>query len=111
MSDTASELLRLTDVSKIYGELHALDHIDLTVDRGDWVSIVGPSGSGKTTMMNIIGCMDQPTEGTVMLDGRDISKFSDFDLTQVRRETIGLIFQQFHLIPHLTALENVMVAQ
>ena len=111
MSDTASELLRLTDVSKTYGELHALDHIDLTVDRGDWVSIVGPSGSGKTTMMNIIGCMDQPTEGTVMLDGRDISKFSDFDLTQVRRETIGLIFQQFHLIPHLTALENVMVAQ
>ncbi|MBE6478235.1 MAG: ABC transporter ATP-binding protein [Propionibacteriaceae bacterium] len=111
MTNTTSDLLRLTDVSKIYGDLHALDHVDLTVRRGEWVSIVGPSGSGKTTMMNIIGCMDQPTEGTVMLDGRDISKFSGFDLTQVRRETIGLIFQQFHLIPHLTALENVMVAQ
>ncbi|RLP11921.1 ABC transporter ATP-binding protein [Propionibacterium australiense] len=111
MTNTTSDLLQLTDVSKIYGDLHALDHVDLTVQRGEWVSIVGPSGSGKTTMMNIIGCMDRPTEGTVMLDGRDISKFSGFDLTQVRRETIGLIFQQFHLIPHLTALENVMVAQ
>ncbi|WP_316669695.1 ABC transporter ATP-binding protein [uncultured Propionibacterium sp.] len=111
MTDNASDLLQLTGVSKIYGELRALDRVDLTVGRGEWVSIVGPSGSGKTTMMNIVGCMDQPTEGTVMLDGRDISKFSGFDLTQVRRETIGLIFQQFHLIPHLTALENVMVAQ
>ncbi|EPH03262.1 hypothetical protein HMPREF1531_01321 [Propionibacterium sp. oral taxon 192 str. F0372] len=104
-------LLELSKVSKIYGDLHALDEVDLTVGRGEWVSIVGPSGSGKTTMMNIIGCMDHPTSGTVVLDNRDISEFSSFDLTQVRRETIGLIFQQFHLIPHLTAIENVMVSQ
>ncbi|MDO5721509.1 MAG: ABC transporter ATP-binding protein [Actinomycetaceae bacterium] len=108
MKDT---LISLHDVSKIYGELHALDHVDLEVERGEWLSIVGPSGSGKTTMMNIIGCMDRPSTGTVMLDGRDISQFSAYDLTQVRRETIGLVFQQFHLIGHLTAVENVMVSQ
>lgn len=108
---TNSPLIELSDVSKIYGELHALDHVDLTVPRGEWLSIVGPSGSGKTTMMNIIGCMDRPSTGTVTLDGRDISRLTAYDLTQVRRETIGLVFQQFHLIGHLTAVENVMVSQ
>ena len=109
MSEDA--LLQLQGVSKIYGDLHALDNVDLTVKQGDWLSIVGPSGSGKTTMMNIIGCMDTASKGQVTLDGHDISKASKHDLTQLRRETIGLIFQQFHLIGHLTALENVMVAQ
>ncbi|MDO5729567.1 MAG: ABC transporter ATP-binding protein [Actinomycetaceae bacterium] len=108
---TNSPLIELSDVSKIYGELHALDHVDLSVPRGEWLSIVGPSGSGKTTMMNIIGCMDRPSTGTVTLDGRDISRLTAYDLTQVRRETIGLVFQQFHLIGHLTAVENVMVSQ
>lgn len=106
-----TSLIELTDVSKIYGDLHALDEVSLSVPAGQWISIVGPSGSGKTTLMNIIGCMDRPSKGTVMLDGRDISQFSAYDLTQVRRETIGLVFQQFHLIGHLTAVENVMVSQ
>ncbi|MDO5720058.1 MAG: ABC transporter ATP-binding protein [Actinomycetaceae bacterium] len=106
-----SPLIQLSGVSKIYGDLHALDAVDLSVPRGEWLSIVGPSGSGKTTMMNIIGCMDSPSKGTVTLDGRDISQLTSYDLTQVRRETIGLVFQQFHLIGHLTAVENVMVSQ
>lgn len=106
-----TNLLELKKVSKIYGDLYALRDIDLKVKKGEWVSIMGSSGSGKTTMMNIIGCMDKATVGDVILDGQDISKLSQADLTTIRREKIGLIFQQFHLIPYLTALENVMVAQ
>ena len=105
------KILELKDVSKIYGDLHALSHINLTVNEGDWLSIMGPSGSGKTTMLNIIGCMDTPSEGSVILDGVDISRESASGLTKIRRDKIGLIFQQFHLISYLTALENVMVAQ
>lgn len=104
-------LLEIRDVSKIYGELHALDHVNLKVEKGEWVAIMGPSGSGKSTMMNIVGCMDKPTEGEVLLDGVDIAKLSAKNLTEIRRDKIGLIFQQFHLISYLTALENVMVAQ
>lgn len=105
------KILELKDVSKVYGDLHALSHINLTVNEGDWLSIMGPSGSGKTTMLNIIGCMDTPSEGSVILDGVDISRESASGLTKIRRDKIGLIFQQFHLISYLTALENVMVAQ
>ena len=105
------KILELKDVSKIYGDLHALSHINLTVNEGDWLSIMGPSGSGKTTMLNIIGCMDTPSEGSVILDGVDISRESASGLTKIRRDKIGLIFQQFHLISSLTALDNVMVAQ
>ena len=105
------KILELKDVSKIYGDLHALSHINLTVNEGDWLSIMGPSGSGKTTMLNIIGCMDTPSEGSVILHGADISRQSASGLTKIRRDKIGLIFQQFHLISYLTALENVMVAQ
>ena len=104
-------LLEIKDVSKIYGDLHALDHVNLKVDKGEWVAIMGPSGSGKSTMMNIIGCMDRPTSGEVILDGRDISKESRKKLTELHRDKIGLVFQQFHLINYLTAVENVMVAQ
>lgn len=104
-------LLELKDVSKIYGELHALDHVNLTVDKGEWIAIMGPSGSGKSTMMNIIGCMDKPTSGQVIFDGRDISKESRRKLTEFHRDKIGLVFQQFHLINYLNAVENVMVAQ
>ncbi|MBR1865772.1 MAG: ABC transporter ATP-binding protein [Lachnospiraceae bacterium] len=104
-------LLELKNVSKIYGELHALDHVSLNVEKGEWVAIMGPSGSGKSTMMNIIGCMDKPTEGEVLLDGMDLAKESAKSLTTIRRDKIGLIFQQFHLVSYLTALENVMVAQ
>ncbi|MDO4533481.1 MAG: ABC transporter ATP-binding protein [Coriobacteriia bacterium] len=104
-------LLELKNVYKIYGDLHALDDVSLKIEEGEWVAIMGPSGSGKSTVMNIIGCMDKPTKGEVLLDGKDISKESSQGLTDIRRDKIGLIFQQFHLINYLTALENVMVAQ
>ena len=104
-------LLELKEVYKIYGDLHALDNVNFKVEKGEWVSIMGPSGSGKSTMMNIIGCMDKPTRGSVLLDGVDIAKESAKNLTNIRRDKIGLIFQQFHLVNYLTALENVMLAQ
>ena len=107
----AGKILELKNVSKIYGSLKALADINLTVNAGDWLSIMGPSGSGKTTMINIIGCMDTPSLGNVILDGVDISRENSASLTRIRRDKIGLIFQQFHLISYLTALENVMVAQ
>ena len=104
-------ILTLTEISKIYGDLKALDKINLTVEEGEWLSIMGPSGSGKTTLMNIIGCMDKPSLGKIALAGQDISKLSSKELTIVRRDMIGLVFQQFHLVNYLTALENVMMAQ
>ncbi len=104
-------LLELKDVSKIYGDLHALDKVNLSVNEGEWVAIMGPSGSGKSTMMNIIGCMDKPTSGQVILDGKDIAHETAKSLTAIRRDKIGLIFQQFHLVNYLTAVENVMVSQ
>ena len=104
-------LLELKNISKIYGELKALDNVSLHVDKGEWVAIMGPSGSGKSTMMNIIGCMDKPTRGEVLLDGVDISRESSKHLTDIRRDKIGLIFQQFHMVNYLTAVENVMVSQ
>lgn len=104
-------LLEFRNVYKIYGELHALDDVNFKVEKGEWVSIMGPSGSGKSTMMNIIGCMDKPSKGEVMLDGVDIATLSSRKLTDIRRDKIGLIFQQFHLVNYLTAVENVMLAQ
>ena len=109
--DNREVLLEVKNVSKIYGGLHALKDVSFTIRKGEWVAIMGSSGSGKSTIMNIIGCMDKPTMGEVILDGQDITKESQTSLTKIRREKIGLIFQQFHLIPYLTALENVMVAQ
>lgn len=104
-------LLELKNVSKIYGNLKALDDVSIQVDTGEWVAIMGPSGSGKSTMMNIIGCMDKSSLGEVLLDDVDISKLSSKKLTEIRRDKIGLIFQQFHLVNYLTAVENVMLAQ
>jgi putative ABC transport system ATP-binding protein len=106
-----STVLELNHIYKIYGDLHALDDVNLKVEKGEWVSIMGPSGSGKSTLMNIIGCMDKPTRGQVILDGADISKENNKGLTVIRRDKIGLIFQQFHLVNYLNALENVMLAQ
>ena len=105
------DILKLVDVSKIYGELKALDKINLSVEKGEWISIMGPSGSCKTTIMNIIGAMDKPSLGEVILDGEDIAKKSPKELTVIRRDKIGLIFQQFHLVNYLSALENVMMSQ
>jgi putative ABC transport system ATP-binding protein len=104
-------VLELKNVTKSYGDLDALHDVSLTVEAGEWVSVVGPSGSGKSTMMNIVGCLDRPTSGAVVLDGSDVATLSASGLTQARRRTIGLIFQKFHLVNHLTAVENVMVAQ
>lgn len=109
--DPRPVILSVRGVSKIYETVNALQDINLDVHQGEWLSIMGSSGSGKTTMMNIIGCMDKPVAGSVYLDGEDITKKTQHELTTIRREKIGLIFQQFHLIQYLTALENVMVAQ
>ncbi len=106
-------LLEVKDISKIYsgGTVKALQNVSLEVKEGEWVAIMGPSGSGKSTMLNIISCMDKPSNGQVILDGQDITKLSSKELTNIRRDKIGLVFQQFHLVNYLTAIENVMVSQ
>ena len=105
-------LLEMKDVSMLYGgKVPALSHINLSVEKNDWLAVMGPSGSGKTTLMNIIGCMDHATSGIVILDGLDLTNVSDKELTEIRRDKIGIVFQQFHLIPYLTAVENIMAAQ
>src|SRR6202167_5754465 len=93
------------------GAIHALDHISLHVGQGEWLSIMGPSGSGKSTLVNLIGCLDRPTSGEIWLDGQNAAGIASGELNRVRAEKIGFIFQQFHLIPFLTAVENVMLAQ
>jgi putative ABC transport system ATP-binding protein len=97
--------------SKDIGSIHALDHISLHVAKGEWLSIMGPSGSGKSTLVNLIGCLDRPSSGEIWLDGENVAAISASELNRVRAEKIGFIFQQFHLIPFLTAVENVMLAQ
>jgi putative ABC transport system ATP-binding protein len=104
-------ILEIDRVTKSYGNLHVLKDIQLTVTEGEWIAIMGPSGSGKSTLLNIIGCMDTPSSGSVKMNGNEIAHLNKKELTEIRRDTIGLVFQQFHLIPHLTALENVMLAQ
>lgn len=108
MGETVLQTIQLV---KRFGDVAALDGIDMEVRQGEWVSIMGPSGSGKTTLLNILSCLDTPTAGSYILDGVDTSLLTEKERSVVRREKIGLIFQQFHLIPYLTALENVMLAQ
>jgi putative ABC transport system ATP-binding protein len=91
--------------------VHAVDGISFVANRGEWIAIMGPSGSGKTTLLNLIGCLDQPTSGALRIDGTDTAQLRSAELARFRSETIGFIFQQFHLVPHLSALENVMLAQ
>jgi len=106
-------LIKLENVWKIYQlgklELAILKNITLDISRGDFVVILGPSGSGKSTLLNLLGCLDLPTRGRIFLAGRDIAKLSEDELAQIRGKTIGFIFQQFNLLPNLTALENVMI--
>lgn len=105
------EVIRLENVRKYYrvgdATVKALDEVDLTVWRGDYVAIMGPSGSGKSTMMNILGCLDTPTEGSYFLDGADVSGMDDDSLSAVRNRRIGFVFQSFNLLPRYSALENV----
>ena len=101
-------LLKLTDVGMLYGgRVPALEHINLTVEKGDWLAVMGPSGSGKTTLMNIIGCMDKHTSGEVILDGINLNEVSKNELTQIRRDKIGMVFQQFNLLSNRTVAGNV----
>ena len=104
-------ILQLTDICKDYQQgkepVRVLKNINLTVERGDYLAIMGPSGSGKTTLMNIIGCLDVPTSGKYELDGRDLKDLSDDDLAEVRNKHIGFVFQSFHLLPKMDALDNV----
>jgi len=108
-----STIVRLEAISKIYGsqntEVKALVSVDLVVEKGEYCSIMGASGSGKSTMMNIIGCLDRPSSGHYYLDGVDVSSISNDELAKVRNQKLGFVFQQFHLLPELTALENVML--
>jgi putative ABC transport system ATP-binding protein len=118
-------MIQIKDVTKLYPakesnaakdnvsatSIHALDDISLDVAAGEWLSIMGPSGSGKSTLVNLIGCLDRPTSGEIWLDGLNVAGISPAGLNRVRAEKIGFIFQQFHLIPFLTAVENVMLAQ
>lgn len=90
-------------------EVHALRGISFTIDQGEFVSIMGPSGSGKSTCMNMIGCLDRPTSGLVEINGKETAKMNEKELAALRNKTIGFIFQQYHLIPAMTVLENVML--
>lgn len=104
-------VVELIDVSKIYpmkaGDVYALNHVNFSVKRGEFVAIMGPSGSGKSTLMNMIGCLDVPTSGTIKINGVSTTEMSDDELTEHRLNTIGFIFQKFNLISLLTAYENV----
>ncbi|MCM2465486.1 ABC transporter ATP-binding protein [Methanoculleus oceani] len=104
-------ILRFEDVTKVYplpaGDVVALDHVSLTVDAGEFIAVMGPSGSGKSTLLNMMGCLDVPTTGKIYLSGQEISRMSDDELTRLRRDRIGFVFQQFNLIPLLSAVENV----
>ena len=106
--------IELKSATRIYtanAEVRALDDVSLSVAPGEWLAVMGPSGSGKSTLVNLIGCLDQPTSGEVWIHGTNVAQMSATELNHFRAEKIGFIFQQFHLIPYLTALENVMLAQ
>jgi putative ABC transport system ATP-binding protein len=106
-------IIQLTDITKVYGvgdlTVHALAGVNLTVESGEYCAIMGASGSGKSTMMNIIGCLDRPTAGHYYLDGEEVANLDDKTLAHTRNRKLGFVFQQFHLLPQLTAWENVML--
>jgi putative ABC transport system ATP-binding protein len=106
-------LIEVKDLMKVYGEedaeVHALDGVNATVHKGEFVAVMGPSGSGKSTLMNILGCLDRPTSGAYILDGHAVSDLSKNELAAVRNQKIGFVFQSFNLLPRLSALSNVML--
>lgn len=106
-----AEVIRLEDIMKTYimgdSTVHALNHVDVSIDVGEFVAIMGPSGSGKSTMMNILGCLDRPTSGKYFLDGKEVAGLDDDELAHTRNAKIGFVFQNFNLLPKLTAQVNV----
>jgi putative ABC transport system ATP-binding protein len=106
-------IIRLEEIEKVYGigntAVHALDKVDLIIHQGEYCSIMGASGSGKSTVMNIIGCLDRPTAGKYYLDNISVAGLADEQLAEIRNRKIGFVFQQFHLLPQVSALENVML--
>ena len=105
------DIITLKHLNKNFGKVKALQDINLSVPQGQWLAIMGPSGSGKSTLLNILSLMDEQSSGEYLLDEVNVNALSEEDKIKIRREKIGLIFQQFHLIPYLNALENVMLAQ
>jgi putative ABC transport system ATP-binding protein len=101
----------IESLTKQYGSLRAVDALSFSIEPGEWVALMGPSGSGKTTLINILGGLDTLTSGRVIVDGVDLSKLAESEMVRYRAEKVGFVFQQFHLVPYLTALENVMLAQ
>jgi putative ABC transport system ATP-binding protein len=104
-------LVQVENLEKHFEGVRALGGISFEVEAGEWIAIMGPSGSGKTTLINILGGLDHPTAGRVVVDGMEIGHLRERELTRYRSDKIGFVFQQFHLVPYLTALENVMLAQ
>ena len=111
MGDTMTPLIELDDVTRRFGRVAALDGVSLAVEEGEWLVVMGPSGSGKTTLLNLLAGLDRPTSGRLAVGGTEVAGLGPRELARFRRETVGLVFQEFHLIPYLTALENVMLAQ
>ncbi|EDO8589380.1 ABC transporter ATP-binding protein [Campylobacter jejuni] len=105
------ELIKINNLNKEFGKVKALNNINLSVYEGEWLAIMGPSGSGKSTLLNILSLMDTPSSGEYILDNENLEQMDEDQKITLRREKIGLVFQQFHLIPYLNALENVMLSQ
>jgi putative ABC transport system ATP-binding protein len=107
-----SSIIKTNELIMDYSETtRALNGISVSIEKGQWATIMGPSGSGKTTLLNIIGCLEKPTSGSVVVEDSEVSGLKEKELVRFRRENFGFIFQQFHLVPYLTALENVMLSQ
>jgi putative ABC transport system ATP-binding protein len=104
-------LVQVEDISKTYSGVRALDTVTFEVQAGEWIAIMGPSGSGKTTLINILGGLDKPTSGRAIVDGVNLGNLGERELTRYRAEKIGFVFQGFYLVPYLSAVENVMLAQ